>query len=58
MATKQRIDLDVVVKNSQRIDALERSLGRTSNSCLLYTSDAAHEGLGVDLGGLRIIKKK
>lgn len=34
MATKQRIDLDVVVKNSQRIDALERSLGRTSNSAL------------------------
>ena len=29
-----------------------------SNSCLLYTSDAADEGLGVDLGGRRIIKKK
>ena len=26
--------------------------------CLLYTTDAAHEGLGVELGGLRIIKKK
>ena len=26
-------------------------------SCLLYTSDAADEGLGVDLGGRRIIKK-
>ena len=26
--------------------------GRT---CLLYTSDAADEGLGVDLGGRRII---
>ena len=25
-------------------------------SCLLYTSDAADEGLGVDLGGRRIIK--
>ena len=25
---------------------------------LLYTSDAADEGLGVDLGGRRIIKKK
>ena len=24
-------------------------------SCLLYTSDAADEGLGVDLGGRRII---
>ena len=27
-------------------------------SCLLYTSDAADEGLGVDLGGRRIIKKE
>ena len=26
-------------------------------ACLLYTSDAADEGLGVDLGGRRIIKK-
>ena len=24
-------------------------------TCLLYTSDAADEGLGVDLGGRRII---
>ncbi|GAB5863251.1 hypothetical protein JMUB7529_28530 [Staphylococcus aureus] len=29
-----------------------------STGCLLYTSDAADEGLGVDLGGRRIIKKK
>ena len=29
-----------------------------SVGCLLYTSDAADEGLGVDLGGRRIIKKK
>ena len=28
------------------------------NSCLLYTSDAADDGLCVDLGGRRIIKKK
>ena len=28
------------------------------HNCLLYTSDAADEGLGVDLGGRRIIKKK
>jgi len=27
-------------------------------SCLSYTADAADEGLGVDLGGRRIIKKK
>ena len=25
-------------------------------SCILYTSDAADEGLGVDLGGRRLIK--
>ena len=29
-----------------------------SNSCLLYTSDAADERSSVDLGGRRIIKKK
>ena len=28
------------------------------NGCLLYTSDAADEGLGVDLGGRRIIKNR
>ena len=27
-------------------------------TCLLYTYDAADEGLGVDLGGRRTIKKK
>ena len=27
------------------------------NICLLYTSDAADDGLSVDLGGRRIIKK-
>ncbi len=30
MATKQRVDIDVVVKNQQRIDRLEASLGRTA----------------------------
>ena len=29
---------------------------KESYACLLYTSDAADEGLGVDLGGRRIIK--
>ena len=28
---------------------------QTQRACLLYTSDAADEGLGVDLGGRRII---
>ena len=31
---------------------------RASNTCLLYTSDAADERSSVDLGGRRIIKKK
>ncbi|VTU59049.1 hypothetical protein AMBR_CKHPCMOK_02848 [Lacticaseibacillus rhamnosus] len=35
-----------------------RPLTLRSLTCLLYTSDAADEGLGVDLGGRRIIKKK
>ena len=29
-----------------------------TNTCLLYTSDAADERSSVDLGGRRIIKKK
>src|SRR5680860_1877416 len=32
--------------------------GRSTGSCLLYTSDAADDLLCVDLGGRRIIKKK
>ena len=34
--------------------------GRSKNrkSCLLYTSDAADDLIGVDLGGRRIIKKR
>ena len=32
------------------------SISELLKSCLLYTSDAADEGLGVDLGGRRIIK--
>ena len=31
---------------------------RTYGSCLLYTSDAADDLIGVDLGGRRIIKKR
>ena len=36
---------------------IERHYKLTADSvtCLLYTSDAADEGLGVDLGGRRII---
>ena len=38
-----------------------RRVGDTASvckTCLLYTSDAADESPGVDLGGRRIIKKK
>ncbi|CZR91267.1 hypothetical protein CDFC105_31827 [Clostridioides difficile] len=28
------------------------------STCLLYTSDAADDSLRVDLGGLRVLKKK
>lgn len=34
MATKQRVDIDVVVKNTQRIDRLEKALGKTQASAL------------------------
>ena len=33
-------------------------IGRLTQACLLYTSDAADERSSVDLGGRRIIKKK
>ena len=35
-----------------------RASSTPSNTCLLYTSDAADERSSVDLGGRRIIKKK
>ncbi|GAB5769810.1 hypothetical protein JMUB7517_27670 [Staphylococcus aureus] len=38
--------------------ASKLNFGSDMHTCLLYTSDAADEGLGVDLGGRRIIKKK
>ena len=38
--------------------AVQRVLGGSSESCPLYTSDAADERSSVDLGGRRIIKKK
>ena len=37
---------------------VEKALKGRKHTCLLYKSDAADEGLGVDLGGRRIIKKK
>ena len=37
---------------------LARDRARSTDPCLLYTSDAADDLLCVDLGGRRIIKKK
>ena len=34
MAIKQKVDIDVVVSNQRRIDALEKALGRTSRASL------------------------
>ena len=41
------IDMDVHLRDARHAHQLY--------TCLLYTSDAADEGLGVDLGGRRII---
>ena len=38
--------------------SFKKALLSTSETCLLYTSDAADERSSVDLGGRRIIKKK
>ena len=57
---------DLGLENKDVLDAAEKlSIAAKSHSssisdaeagnCLLYTSDAADEGLGVDLGGRRII---
>ena len=47
---------------SEMVAGLLRSEGldvnlTTITTCLLYTSDAADEGFGVDRGGRRLIKK-
>src|SRR5674536_378065 len=40
------------------LNVLLHAATSSTNSCLLYTSDAADEEDSVDLGGRRIIKKK
>ena len=40
------------------LDYLQLEKNYSSNTCLLYTSDAADEEDSVDLGDRRIIKKK
>ena len=49
-AEKLAGDLNSIFKFIEKLNEL--------NTCLLYTSDAADEQRGVDLGGRRIIKKK
>ena len=48
---KSPIIIKMIISNNYKAKGLQYA-------CLLYTSDAADEGLGVDLGGRRIIKKK
>ena len=43
---------------SEILDISHAGYMNRSNTCLLYTSDAADERSSVDLGGRRIIKKK
>ncbi len=38
--------------------AVQQTAATRRTDCLLYTSDAADDLIGVDLGGRRVIKKK
>ena len=52
---------NTIIQFADRVNAGNfeyRPIGQNSNTCLLYTSDAADERSSVDLGGRRIIKKK
>ena len=54
--------VDIVLKNSTALIILVAGVliylsSEKQNNCLLYTSDAADEGLGVELGGRRSINK-
>ena len=42
----------------EKLTSMEQLRDDQKILCLLYTSDAADEDCGVDLGGRRIIKKK
>ena len=52
---KKLLDLTESVDSMQIQKEVVRYMYIYSTACLLYTSDAADEGLGVDLGGRRII---
>ena len=50
--------MHIVVCIKQVPDSAQIRVHPVTNTCLLYTSDAADERSSVDLGGRRIIKKK
>ena len=47
MAIEQRVDIDVVVKNTQRIEALEKALNRTQKSAVTLGSAAKIAGSAI-----------
>ena len=53
VAPRQVVIVPIYRDDDERSGVLDKS-----NSCLLYTSDAADERSSVDLGGRRILKKK
>ena len=57
MAIKQKIDIDVVVQNQRRIDALERSLGRTAKASMsLGKAARLAAGAIAAVGAARILR--
>ena len=58
MSKERNRSMSMTRRTAGAASAGRRKRGRSSDSCLLYTSDAADERSSVDLGGRRIIKKK
>ena len=54
----QKLEKRLIAMKDSKKKKVVKTWSRRSMVCLLYTSDAADEGLGVDLGGRRIIKKR
>ena len=45
-------------QGTMQLSGIQLNITYSVDGCLLYTSDAADDLIGVDLGGRRIIKKK